>query len=59
MVFAPRYGRMLTAGGSLILGGILLDEEASVEQELVTHGLTRLDRVETEGWVSLGVTGDG
>lgn len=53
---ASLYRRMLAMSGALIVGGILPEEEASVANGLGALGLTQLDRVEIEAWVSLLMT---
>lgn len=51
--FAPHYRRLVAAGGALILGGLLSDEEPALARALAAHGFVPLERVELEGWVAL------
>ena len=51
---APRYRRLLTPGGTLVLGGILDAEAGAVDERLRAEGLTATDDVSIEGWTSLG-----
>jgi ribosomal protein L11 methyltransferase len=50
---APRYGRYVAAGGTLILGGILDAEAAEVERMLRPHGWRADGAVAREGWSTL------
>ena len=54
--FAPHYRRLVAAGGTLILGGLLSDEESAVMSALASHGFVPLNRVELDGWLSLQLT---
>jgi len=53
LAFRTHYERLTAAGGSLILGGILADEDAQVASALGTSGFTLTARVTIEGWASL------
>ena len=48
-----RYGRWVTGGGTLILGGILDAEAPAVAQALGAHGFAERARASVEGWTSL------
>ncbi|HBH03956.1 MAG TPA: 50S ribosomal protein L11 methyltransferase [Candidatus Rokubacteria bacterium] len=50
---AVRYGRWVTEGGALILGGILDAEASGVGEALGAHGFTPRARVSVEGWTTL------
>lgn len=50
---AADYGRMLTAGGALLLGGILDAEADSVRERLRAEGFSPADHVRLDGWSSL------
>ncbi len=54
--FAPHYRRLLTPGGTLILGGLLPEEEPAVISALATHGFAPLERAQLDGWLSLRLT---
>ena len=51
---APRYRRLLTPGGMLVLGGILDGEAEGVRDSLRGHGLAPADAVSIDGWTALG-----
>lgn len=51
---APRYRRLLTPGGALVLGGILDAEASAVDERMRAYSLTATDDVSIEGWTSLG-----
>jgi ribosomal protein L11 methyltransferase len=53
---APGYGRLVVAGGTLILGGILDAEAAEVEGTLRAHGWRPDGAVSREGWSTLVFT---
>jgi len=50
---APRYGRALLPGGTLLLGGILDGEEADVTAALGGHGFVPRVSLSVEGWTTL------
>jgi ribosomal protein L11 methyltransferase len=50
---APRYRRLLTPGGALVLGGILDAEADAVGDALRAQGLTPTDRASIDGWSAL------
>jgi len=50
---APRYGRALLPGGTLLLGGILDAEAADVASVLGGHGFVPAAAVSVEGWTTL------
>lgn len=54
--FASHYRRLVASSGSLIVGGLLSEEEPSVVGALTAHGFVPKERVELEGWVSLRLT---
>jgi ribosomal protein L11 methyltransferase len=53
---APRYGGVVAAGGTLILGGILDTEVADVDAMMGAHGWRLDDTVSREGWSTLVFT---
>jgi len=53
---APHYRRLLASRGTLILGGLLAEEEPAVVKAMAAQGLVRLGSAELEGWVSLRLT---
>lgn len=50
---APRYGRYVLPGGTLLLGGILDGEAAGVSSALGGHGFVPRASVSVEGWTTL------
>jgi ribosomal protein L11 methyltransferase len=50
---ARRYGRYVTAGGALLLGGILDHEAAEVSAALERHGFAHAGAVSNDGWTCL------
>lgn len=52
---ATRYGRLVTAGGVLILGGLLDAEADAVTATLAAHGFCREAARSLEGWTSLAL----
>ena len=53
LALAPHYRRLASPGGTLILGGILEDEDKGVISALAAAGLTFRGRLAIEGWSSL------
>lgn len=53
---APRYRRLVSPDGHLILGGILADEAATIREALGGHGFALAGEVEIDGWASLLLT---
>jgi ribosomal protein L11 methyltransferase len=53
IALAPHYRRLLSPGGHLILGGILVEEKAAIQEALARHGFTLAEHAESDGWVSL------
>jgi ribosomal protein L11 methyltransferase len=53
LALAPQYTRLVAPGGSLVLGGMLQDEDGRVSQALVAAGFTARSRLALEGWASL------
>jgi ribosomal protein L11 methyltransferase len=49
----PRYARYVSAGGTLILGGVLDGESADVERTMAGLGWRKTDAVAREGWTTL------
>lgn len=56
VALSAHYRRLLGSRGSLILGGLLADEEPAVVGAVAALGLAPLGRVELEGWVALRLT---
>ncbi|MBI3624825.1 MAG: 50S ribosomal protein L11 methyltransferase [Candidatus Rokubacteria bacterium] len=56
LALAPRYRRLVSPAGHLILGGVLADEAAGIRDALAAHGFALADQVEIDGWVSLQLT---
>jgi ribosomal protein L11 methyltransferase len=52
-VLAPRYARVVTPGGLIILGGVLDAEAEAVTAPMAAYGFTRRDACSVEGWSSL------
>ena len=52
---AARYGRLVTAGGVLILGGLLDAEADAVTATFAAHGFRREAARSLEGWTSLAL----
>lgn len=50
---APVYGRLVTPGGRLVVGGLLSEEAADVVQALGAHGFAPAASVSRQGWVTL------
>lgn len=50
---APALARAVVPGGTLILGGILDDKEASVHEAFASENLTLVRRTQGEDWVAL------
>jgi ribosomal protein L11 methyltransferase len=53
VALAPQYARLVTPGGSLVLGGMLEDEDGRVSETLAAAGFTTRSRLALEGWASL------
>ena len=52
---APRYRDLVTAGGALVLGGLLDGEADAVVAALAAHGFRREAARSLEGWTSLAL----
>jgi ribosomal protein L11 methyltransferase len=50
---APRYARLLTPGGVVLLGGLLDGEADEIAAVMAGHGLRRRDTQSVEGWTTL------
>ena len=53
LALAPQYARLVAPGGSLVLGGMLQDEDKRVSDALAGAGFTTRSRLALEGWASL------
>ena len=53
VALAPQYARLVAPGGSLVLGGMLEDEDGRVSETLAAAGFTTRSRLALEGWASL------
>jgi ribosomal protein L11 methyltransferase len=53
LALAPQYARLVAPGGSLVLGGMLQDEDGRVSDTLDGAGLVTRSRLALEGWASL------
>ena len=53
LALAPQYPRLVAPGGSLVLGGMLQDEDGRVSEALAAAGFTTRSRLALEGWASL------
>ena len=53
LALAAQYARLVAPGGSLVLGGMLQDEDGRVGDALAGAGFTTRSRVALEGWASL------
>lgn len=53
LALAPQYARLVAPGGSLVLGGMLQDEDGRVSDALGGAGLVTRSRLALEGWASL------
>ncbi len=56
LALAPRYGRLVSPGGQLVLGGMLDHEDRRVVDALEAAGFLRQARVALDGWASLRLT---
>jgi len=55
LVLAPIYARLVSAGGALVLGGILAEEGSQVTDAVEAAGFVQRDRLDLEGWASLAL----
>ena len=53
LALVPQYERLVAPGGSLVLGGMLEDEDGRVSETLAAAGFTTRSRLALEGWASL------
>jgi ribosomal protein L11 methyltransferase len=53
LALASQYARLVAPGGSLVLGGMLQDEDGRVSLALASAGFTTRSRLALEGWASL------
>ena len=53
LALVPQYARLVAPGGSLVLGGMLQDEDGRVSDALTGAGFTTRSRLALEGWASL------
>jgi ribosomal protein L11 methyltransferase len=53
LALASQYARLVAPGGSLVLGGMLQDEDDRVSLALAAAGFTTRSRLALEGWASL------
>ena len=53
LALAPQYARLVAPGGSLVLGGMLEDEDGRVSRVLAGAGFTTRSCLALEGWSSL------
>jgi len=53
LALASQYARLVAPGGSLVLGGMLQDEDGRVSLALAAAGFTTRSRLALEGWASL------
>ena len=53
LALASQYARLVASGGSLVLGGMLQDEDGRVSEALGAAGFTTRSRLTLEGWASL------
>ena len=53
LALASQYARLVAPGGSLVLGGMLQDEDDLVSLALAAAGFTTRSRLALEGWASL------
>jgi ribosomal protein L11 methyltransferase len=53
LALAPQYARLVSPGGSLVLGGMLEDEDGRVIRALAGLGFVSRSRLALEGWASL------
>ena len=53
LALAPQYARLVAPGGSLVLGGMLADEDGRVSRALAALGFATRGRLALEGWASL------
>lgn len=58
VTLAARYGELVTPGGTLVLGGILDAEAATVEETLGRHGWAARRALTCEGWTTLVLARD-
>jgi ribosomal protein L11 methyltransferase len=53
LALRDQYRRLLAPGATLVLGGMLADDEGAVRDIFRAHGFTEADRVVVDGWSSL------
>lgn len=53
LALAPQYTRLVAPAGSLVLGGMLQDEDGRVSDALAGAGFITRSRLALEGWASL------
>jgi ribosomal protein L11 methyltransferase len=53
LTLASQYARLVAPAGSLVLGGMLQDEDSRVSLALAAAGFTVRSRLALEGWASL------
>src|SRR5882672_2163805 len=53
LTLASQYARLVAPGGSLVLGGMLQEEDSRVSLALAAAGFTTRSRLALEGWASL------
>lgn len=53
LALAAQYARLVAPGGSLVLGGMLQEEDGRVSEVLSGVGFTTRSRLALEGWASL------
>lgn len=53
LALASQYARLVAPGGSLVLGGMLQDEDGRVSLALAGAGFTTRSRLALEGWAAL------
>jgi ribosomal protein L11 methyltransferase len=49
----PIFARRVSAGGHLLLSGLLAAQEETLQERLLTVGFTVRTRLEQEGWIAL------
>jgi ribosomal protein L11 methyltransferase len=55
LALAERYTRLVSAGGALVLGGLLDGEAEGVDRALAVHGFRREAASSLDGWTSLAL----
>jgi ribosomal protein L11 methylase PrmA len=53
LALRDQYRRLLVPAGSVVLGGMLADDDEPVRDAFRAHGFTEAERIVVDGWSSL------